>query len=382
MTAWVLTLFFLSAIQEILNIRLMLYFGIDWKSHKLHQHVYSAAQIAWILAGGLFHIPVPVLFAGVYFLQIFLLPTSGKNSKKIWCCRIMGCVLFSSSYLISYGMIDIYGFNAYRHMGALIGAKILMIIFCFLPWNKVIYQQRAKSEDDRRETLFLRILLCLLLYVFADGCLCLSSYQGIFVPLLLVTGNALLLILYLFLMRQEYLAAESQYLEEERRKLGVQTAVEEYKNKKHEVLAERDTLTGAYTRRIVIEKMQKMGSDWEPLSVVFIDLDGLKKINDEQGHEAGDKYLKNFVNELNNRIGPNDMTARIGGDEFLVLFPRCELKSAAEQMKLIRCELSKTGTIPFSFGVASGNDCVDSLIEMADKEMYIDKRRVKEESPC
>jgi diguanylate cyclase (GGDEF)-like protein len=111
------------------------------------------------------------------------------------------------------------------------------------------------------------------------------------------------------------------------------------------------------------------------LSVIFVDLDGLKKINDNQGHSAGDKYIKQFADAVKSQIRPYDIFGRWGGDEFVILLPGADIT----QTEGIAERISKI--FPgFSFGISQwreGNS-FDDMVSRADSEMYQQKREKKE----
>lgn len=137
-----------------------------------------------------------------------------------------------------------------------------------------------------------------------------------------------------------------------------------------------DDLTGIGSRVKAIETMEQLCIDNVKYSVVFIDLDGLKRINDSEGHPAGDKYLIEFTKLLKERLDDQETFARVGGDEFVVVLPGYTEENAIARMKKIREELSDRAK--FSFGVAESDNkykTVDELIDSADHKMYDDKRR-------
>ena len=92
-------------------------------------------------------------------------------------------------------------------------------------------------------------------------------------------------------------------------------------------LAVVDPLTGLYNRRVAEERLASEASRsrryGHPLTVVSLDLDKFKQINDTYGHLAGDQVLKEFAARLNSSIRLSDLASRMGGDEFLVVLPEC-----------------------------------------------------------
>jgi len=94
-------------------------------------------------------------------------------------------------------------------------------------------------------------------------------------------------------------------------------------------LAMLDPLTGLHNRRFCEERltleMSRSQRYERALTVLILDLDGLKQINDHYGHGAGDIALKTFAEGLNRSIRGSDLAVRMGGDEFVVLLPECRL---------------------------------------------------------
>src|SRR5467141_3647137 len=107
-------------------------------------------------------------------------------------------------------------------------------------------------------------------------------------------------------------------------------------------LAMVDPLTGLYNRRFAMQRLASEVARSErrghPLTVLTLDLNDFKQINDMHGHPAGDQVLQEFATHLNRVIRGSDLAVRLGGDEFLVLLPECTL----EQMHLV---LGRLGTL-------------------------------------
>jgi diguanylate cyclase (GGDEF)-like protein len=116
-----------------------------------------------------------------------------------------------------------------------------------------------------------------------------------------------------------------------------------------------------------------------PFALLLMDIDGLKRINDSHGHQAGDRVLMQVAMSLRRSIRSVDTAARIGGDEFCVLLPEQDLKSAAKLAArlatAIEEEVSAPGdpNISVSIGVAASpehGDDADALVDTADRAMY------------
>ncbi|MDR2422140.1 MAG: diguanylate cyclase [Deltaproteobacteria bacterium] len=155
-------------------------------------------------------------------------------------------------------------------------------------------------------------------------------------------------------------------------------------------MASRDPLTGLFNRRIFLEQLdrefyqsQRHGS---PLSLIILDLDRFKKINDTYGHQVGDGYLKWLADTVDTVSRAGDVTARIGGEEFAILLPRTELDQALVLANRLKEALANNltpeglpGVRPtISQGVAdNGHFLIKSpadLVYWSDQAMYLAKR--------
>jgi diguanylate cyclase (GGDEF)-like protein len=147
-----------------------------------------------------------------------------------------------------------------------------------------------------------------------------------------------------------------------------------------------DPLTGIFNRR-AIDKMINREISFAlrhklPLSVVMIDIDHFKKINDTYGHETGDNVLKNFAKKIKKLIRNEDIFGRYGGEEFILILPNTNIDSAYKVTERIRKEIEKMklkgikGNITASFGLTEilPADNQDSLIKRADDALYLAKR--------
>jgi diguanylate cyclase (GGDEF)-like protein len=156
-----------------------------------------------------------------------------------------------------------------------------------------------------------------------------------------------------------------------------------------EEAANRDDLTQLQNRRFFYHRLQEELEHAErmrkPLSVVMIDVDDLKLLNDEFGHQVGDVVLRNFARVLNRHAGPSFVTARLGGDEFAVILPETDRRNA-EQFgwrlwdELAAGPIHENDTASIYLGVSLGvggypwgGTDLEEIIHWADTKLYANK---------
>ncbi|MGH9692395.1 MAG: GGDEF domain-containing protein [Candidatus Acidiferrales bacterium] len=152
-------------------------------------------------------------------------------------------------------------------------------------------------------------------------------------------------------------------------------------------LAALDQLTGLCNRRSgeqrLAEEISRAVRHERPLTVLLLDLDGLKQINDHHGHAAGDLVLKSFAERLQRAIRGSDLAVRLGGDEFMVLLPECRSDEVRHVLSRVEgLEVNYNGQkIPCGFSRGwtdyKPGETSHELLDRADKAMYADKRAGK-----
>ncbi len=144
----------------------------------------------------------------------------------------------------------------------------------------------------------------------------------------------------------------------------------------------KDILTGLRNRRYFYERLSKeLGRVSDYISLILLDVDDFKRINDKYGHVIGDRVLKELVKILQENCRSTDILARWGGDEFVIILPGTNMQGAyklAERLrKSIQAHDFHSESITISIGIASINEKIDTdqFVVMADKALYRAKEK-------
>jgi diguanylate cyclase (GGDEF)-like protein/PAS domain S-box-containing protein len=173
----------------------------------------------------------------------------------------------------------------------------------------------------------------------------------------------------------------------------IATAIERKRmEEKLQKLIRIDSLTGCYSRGYGLELLDRQIKlsyrSKSHLLLAFLDIDNFKSINDTFGHDEGDKVLKEVVELFKSTLREVDIICRMGGDEFLLIFPDNSLKDASlirERLNKKLTKLNQTLKKPYKVGLSIGlseynpanPQPIDELIQIADQGMYKDKQNKK-----
>jgi diguanylate cyclase (GGDEF)-like protein len=149
-------------------------------------------------------------------------------------------------------------------------------------------------------------------------------------------------------------------------------------------MAVLDPLTGLYNRRSgeqrLAEEVSRSSRNGLPLTVMMLDLNRLKHINDRYGHAAGDETIKYFASRVNKAIRGSDLAIRLGGDEFLLLLPECKPADVRHVLgRLGGMQVQLDGEdVPVTFEAGWTNyvpgESAEELLRRADELLYTNKR--------
>lgn len=151
-------------------------------------------------------------------------------------------------------------------------------------------------------------------------------------------------------------------------------------------LATTDDLTGAYNRRqfevTTRREINRASRYTESLSLIMFDIDYFKRINDSDGHDAGDEVLKSIAEIVQQNIRDTDLFARVGGEEFTVLAPGTTIEGATEIAEKLRQKIfahifEPSGAVTASFGVVElkRDESLDGMSKRVDNALYQAKER-------
>ena len=151
------------------------------------------------------------------------------------------------------------------------------------------------------------------------------------------------------------------------------------------ILSSRDMLTGVLNRNEMNNYVDSLsqGKEYESsVGVIFADLNGLKKVNDEEGHPAGDKLLKDAAKSLCEVFDDSEIF-RAGGDEFSIIITDITDEELQKKIDMVRTAVTHYDRVSFALGGSVEDDCknVRLALRHADENMYADKKRYYSEFP-
>lgn len=359
---------------------------------KAFMHLLRALPLLPLLGMCLTDIPLPVFYLVLYVASCAPLWVHKAKAHWEWLFLNVRFLVFAAMHLIALGLLALYvpvdlrGALADTNLRNISLTAVTLLATLTNPVLAACLRRAevqllfAKSEEMRLFDRFVRFCIC---SVFFDSVPCLFYMPTRFVPAFLIGSNVLLLMMALLFARHVYSIAQEAFRKDEYLRLQEETIAQRGRTAQLEREAYLDVLTGIYTRQYVLTNMRDMLENGEAFALAFLDLDGLKQVNDREGHFAGDKYLQRFATRMKAGLRANDIFARYGGDEFLILFPDSTTKDAEDYLAPLRQAAAAAqpdgwGT-PFSYGLvqiqADAGLTAEGWISLADRTMYDDKKR-------
>ena len=233
-------------------------------------------------------------------------------------------------------------------------------------------------------TTVISLMYLAVIMLSADG----VSTSEILVPLLITVPVMITVCIYLHMVIQDHQIERRrrQYLESEQLYYKHKMVSLQLKKDKVERMAMRDPLTGLYNHGYFQTHLKKvLGQSFKykiPTSLLMIDIDRFKAVNDTYGHQFGDKVLSRVAELISQSVREEDVVARYGGEEMAVVLANCSMEVARQKAERIRkCVEAETfyldgSSVPIkvtvSIGVSEsfGNEMPERLIERADQALY------------
>lgn len=389
MTDIILLYFFLLTINcltEFLLYKMIMAIGVLKKKYFIYHIVCAILRIMWLCLSAWFLVPLPLFLIGLlFFLYLNSIPYRTRslliNHFTIIIYLIYTFILMTVIGISGLAGMDVSSMIMDKAMRSIV-LNITLIVFniiCFLLLRYRPSLLWLEEVDRFKVVIYTRFLIICVIYHLFDAII-LTFYSISRVNyFLLVSGDFLILVLMYNFLAYNYVFEKSKRMKKEWEENEILVAQQHFEKEALRKLSKHDALTNTYNRREISEIMQKHIVDGHKLSCVFIDLDGLKRINDTYGHAFGDLMLKRFADACSAILSDNDSLARIGGDEFLLVFPDREIVSAESLIRNLQQKLleptEEKDKIYFSYGISYNEESAEQYIKLADQKMYECKKR-------
>lgn len=379
-------LLFLNGLSEYLLNRMMAAMGVLDHTHRFYHILCAALRIVWIFWGAILVIPLPFLLTGLLFLLFLnVLPYPERRLMMNHFTMVI-YLIYASLLMTAIGTAGLLEFDMAR-IAANTELRLIVMNTAFAFFNvaclfllhsqpKFLWKQ---DYDKSKVVIYTRFLFVCSAYHILDSIILTIYPAGRISYLLLVSGDILIFFLMFNFLNYNYVFAKSEELRRQYEESEVLIAQRYFEKESLKKISEVDSLTNAYNRREICSIMAGHIQNGLRLICVFIDLDGLKRANDLYGHTFGDLMLKRFADTCAGMMQGDGYLARIGGDEFLLVFPDGEISRIEALVRNLQLKLLETADpkdkIFFSYGISSNEDSVDRYMETADQQMYADKNR-------
>ncbi|AEF94521.1 diguanylate cyclase [Desulfotomaculum nigrificans CO-1-SRB] len=343
----------------------------------------------------LYHIMGRFIMACTFFISVFLYKKEFcSNGRLRYLLLIISLALVSliiATVTLAPNLYPLMYIKGHGLTQAKVVAEYLIIFLMFLGISGYLFLYQKKPDS------YLELIICtLIICIFSE--LCYTSYESVYDSRNLlghIFRFAAYVVLYLAIFvnnvkrpylqlveAREELAKANALLEE---KVRQRTQDLQQANEKLAQAATVDFLTGAINRREFSRLFAELLAKNEPQavhSVMALDFDSFKTINDTFGHAIGDECLKTFVQAAKDVIRPTDSVSRFGGDEFVLLLPYTPRAGAKIVAEKIRNRLKVIANPPFTISIGVAEWPKDGMTEKdllasADQALYMAKEKGK-----
>ncbi|EGT3655004.1 diguanylate cyclase domain protein [Clostridioides difficile CD149] len=349
--------------------------------HKNYKYIFLIKPLIFLII--IFtKLPLPLYYILFYIVSHKLL-LSRKSSTNNHFIPNMAVISFCILHLITVSTISLVKNTSPDIIFANMTYKLISILIAsildFILWysmNKIKEHIYIITQNQIEFSLFLKFIWFTLGYILFDSIQITFAPPSSLTSYFILGSNILLILQLIIFINHIYSIEKNIYLEKEHNRLKMIKQEQLLKVNLLKKKANIDELTSAYNRKFAFEKIQHYIDNNLLFSLIYIDLDKLKTINDTYGHLAGDNYIINFSSIVIENLGIDDIFARIGGDEFIVIIPKSNENTTKEFIEKISKIMDNT--ISFSYGiveVSSENKMtVEEIINIADIRMYTNKQ--------
>lgn len=349
--------------------------------HKNYKYIFLIKPLTFLII--IFtKLPLPLYYILFYIVSHKLL-LSRKSSTNNHFIPNMAVISFCILHLITVSTISLVKNTSPDIIFANMTYKLISILIAsildFILWysmNKIKEHIYIITQNQIEFSLFLKFIWFTLGYILFDSIQITFAPPSSLTSYFILGSNILLILQLIIFINHIYSIEKNIYLEKEHHRLKMIKQEQLLKVNLLKKKANIDELTSAYNRKFAFEKIQHYINNNLLFSLIYIDLDKLKTINDTYGHLAGDNYIINFSSIVIENLGIDDIFARIGGDEFIVIMPKSNENTTKEFIEKISKIMDNK--ISFSYGiveVSSENKMtVEEIINIADIRMYTNKQ--------
>lgn len=379
-------LFLMNCLTEFQLNKMMMSMHVFDKKKIFYHGICAFLRIGWVGSCTVFSVPLPLFMLGLFVLLYLNIIPYHQRSLLMNNFTIIIYLMYTSLLMFVIGCVGMIGFQFHLlvqdEMNRLVIFNMTFVLFNVICFILLRYRPEFlwKEDYDRQKVLiYTRFLFICALYHIIDSFVLVFYKLSSIDYILLVSGDILIFILVFFFLNYNYVFVKSELVKKEYEESEILMAQQYFEKEKLKLLSEHDSLTNAYNRREICSLMENAIQKGQPLICVFVDFDNLKSTNDHYGHMYGDLLLKRFANACITILEGKGSLARIGGDEFLLVFFNQEMEIVESSIKQLQDELLKTSDekerVYFSYGISFQESSVENYITSADQKMYDCKRR-------